>query len=104
MATNSARVASETKALGVEFWQSGLCPGGGVRRPTVPNPCDMLELRYKRTFSGSGTGFPSPSATLREPRSCQNSLSESIWKTSGSVAGRFMMPSRIPEIGSVATV
>src|SRR2546427_8281945 len=46
---------------------------------------------------------PNPSATFREPWRCQNSLAESIWKTSGSVAGRFMMPSWMPEIGSVVT-
>jgi hypothetical protein len=66
-------------------------------------PCPVLELKYSRTFCGIGTTCPAASITLSEAYSCQNSVAESIWKTSGSVAGRLRIPSRIPEIGSVVT-
>src|SRR5262249_53257586 len=101
--TKSGGGVSAMPALGVEFWHSTLLPGGGGWGPVGSMPCAVLELKYIRTLSGSGTGFPKASTTLGEPRSCQNSDAESVWKTNGSVSGRFMMPSRIPEMGSVVT-
>jgi len=49
------------------------------------------ERRIHAHVVGEVDGLPAPSATLSPPRSCQISVSESIWNTSGSVAGRFMM-------------
>ena len=69
----------------------------------MPNPCDVLETKYSRTFGGGVMPRPLASAMFSDARSCQNSVAESTWKTRGSVAGRFMMPSRMPEIGSVVT-
>src|SRR5262245_37113297 len=103
MAPKSARAVSAMPALGVEFSHSTLLPGGGVLTQVRTMPCAVLELKYIRTVSGSGTGFARASTTLGEPRSCQNSDAESVWKTNGAVSGRFMMPSRIHEMGAVVT-
>ena len=103
IATSSARAVSTTVPPGVAFAHSALVPGGLVRRPVTRMPCAVLELKYSRTLSGKATGSPVPSCTLSDPRSCQNSVSESVCMTSGSVAGRFITPSWIPEMGSVVT-
>src|SRR5262245_26404797 len=88
---------------GVGLAHRGRRPGGGVSSPLVVNPCAVLELKYNRTFAGIGIDWPAASTTLSDARSCQNSVAESIWKTSGSVAGRFRIPSRMPLIGSRVT-
>src|SRR4029077_2439635 len=104
--SNTTVIARDVSAIdppGVGFAQSAFVPGGPSSNPPVLKPCAVLELKYMRTFGGSGTGLPRPSTCPSEPWSCQNSLAESICMTTGSVAGRFMMPSVIPEIGSVVT-
>ena len=69
----------------------------------MPKPCDVLETKYSRTFGGGVMPRPLASTTFSDARSCQNSVAESTWKTTGSVAGRFMIPSWMPVSGSVTT-
>ena len=68
-------------------------------RRRVGNP----EIKYSRTLSGIGIGRPCRRRRFKAALNCQNSISVCDLMTSGSVAGRLRMPSRMPEIGSVVT-
>ena len=58
--------------------------------------CWVLAMRYMRTPSGRRISFPRPSVWASDPRFCQYSVEVWMWTTSGSVAGRLSMPSRLP--------